>query len=295
MEVVVPQTEQIGVEMFDVDVASIAPSAVESIKQLLYTHKLVIFKDQKITPDQYIAFAKQLGTPQIYFGDNYHHPDYPEIFVSSNMLIDGKKIGVSGTGQYWHTDCAFQPEPLSLTMLYPQVWPRSIRATYYIDMDQVYNKLPPELKQYVEGQEALHEAKWRYKVQARDIDRALIDVLNDIEKKAPPVTHPTVITHPVTHQRSLYISRGFTTKIAGLNYEDSKEILDKLFAFIEQDQHIHTHVWQEGDILLWDNRALLHKASSVPEGEPNISYRIGIYDGLPFYAEQTHLISRNII
>ncbi|NEQ25822.1 MAG: TauD/TfdA family dioxygenase [Microcoleus sp. SIO2G3] len=291
MEVIAPETDQIGFEIFDVDVASIAerrgngiaPQTLESIKQLIYRHKLIVFRNQKITPDQYVEFAKQLGTPQIYFQDNYHHPDYPEIFVSANVLIDGQKIGVSGTGRYWHTDCAFQPEPLPLTMLYPQVLPRSIRETYYIDMHRVYKNLPPDLRQYVEGQEALHEAKWRYKVQAWDIDRAMIDILNDFEKQAPPVTHPAVITHPVTQQRSLYINQGFTTKIAGLNYEDSKEVLGKLFAFIERDEHIHTHVWQEGDILLWDNRPLLHKASSVPQGEPSISYRIGIYDGLPFY------------
>jgi taurine dioxygenase len=198
-------------------------------------------------------------------------------------LVDGKKIGVAGTGQYWHTDCAFQPEPLPLTMLYPQVLPNSIRETYYIDMQQVYRKLPADLRCYVEDQTALHEAKWRYKVQEWDIDRAMIDILNDFEKQAPPTTHPAVIVHPVHRKLALYISQGFTTKIAGLSYEDSRKILDRLFAFIEREEHIHTHSWKEGDILLWDNRTLLHKASVVPKGEPSVSYRIGIYDGLPFY------------
>ncbi|NJR65312.1 MAG: TauD/TfdA family dioxygenase [Leptolyngbyaceae cyanobacterium CRU_2_3] len=282
MSVIAP-AERIGFELIDMDVAAIAPEAIETIRQLVYQHKLVVFRNQKITTEQYVEFAKKIGTPQIYFQDNYHHPDYPEIFVSSNVLVAGKKIGVAGTGRYWHTDCAFQPEPLPMTMLYPQVLPQSIRETYYIDMHQVYKNLPPDLQRYVEGQNALHEAKWRYKVQEWDIDRAIIDILNDFEQTAPPTTHPAVITHPVNHQRSLYISQGFTTKIANLGYEESKEVLDQLFAFIERDEHIHTHIWKEGDILLWDNRTLLHKASTVPKGEPSVSHRIGIYDGLPFY------------
>ena len=113
MKVIVPHAEQIGFEIVDIDLAASSASLIESIKQLIYIHKLVILRNQRITPDQYVAFAKKLGIPQIYFGKNYHHPTYPEIFVSANIPIDGNKIGVSGTGQYWHTDCAFQSEPLS--------------------------------------------------------------------------------------------------------------------------------------------------------------------------------------
>ena len=283
MKVITPLVEQMGTEIFDMNVASIADAEIALIKQLVYQHKLIVFRNQNIATAQYVEFSKKLGTPQIYFQDNYHHPDHPEIFVSSNLLEDGKKIGVSGTGRYWHTDCAFQPEPLSWTMLYPQILPNSVRETYYIDMHQVYKQLPPDLRKYIEGQFAVQEAKWRYKVQEWDIDRAIIDILNDFEKKAPPVTHPAVITHPVNHKSALYINEGFTTRIVGLGEAENKQVLAALFAFIQRDEHIYTHVWREGDILLWDNRMLLHKASSVPKGEFSKSYRIGIYDGLPFY------------
>jgi taurine dioxygenase len=236
-----------------------------------------------MSSEQYIAFARRLGTPQIYFQDNYHHPGHPEIFVSSNVLENGKKVGVAGTGRYWHTDCAFQREPLSWTMLYPQILPQSVRETYYIDMCQVYQNLPAELKQQVDDARMLHEAKWRYKVQACDIDRAIIDILKDFEKKAPSVTHPAVIVHPVTYQRALYISEGFTTQVVGINPELSQQLLSALLAFVQRDEHIYTHTWQAGDILLWDNRVLLHKAGGCPEGESSVSHRIGVYDGLPFY------------
>ena len=274
---------QIGFEILDIDAATVTTEQVSHVRKLVYEHKLVIFRNQSMTSEQYVAFANKLGTPQIYFQDNYHHPDYPEIFVSSNVLENGKKIGVAGTGRYWHTDCAFQAEPLSWTMLYPQVLPQSIRETYYIDMCQVYQNLPNELQQQVDGRSLVHEAKWRYKVQAWDIDRAVIDILNDFEKQAPPATHPAVIKHPVTHRQALYISEGFTTKVVGLDSEHSQQVLSELLAFVQRKEHICTHVWQEGDILLWDNRVLLHKAGGCPEGESSVSHRIGVYDGLPFY------------
>ena len=293
MKINLPSSECIGAEVSDIDVVSVTEAQVNTIKQLVYNHKLVIFRNQNLNEDQYIEFANKIGTPQIYPQDNYHHPDYREIFVSSNVPKDGKKFGVRGTGRYWHTDCAFLDEPLPFTMLYPQIIPNSIRETYYIDMQQVYKKLPPSLKSYVDGKQMVHEAKWRYKVQEWDIDRAIVDIMNDFEKKFPPVKHPAIITHPVTHEKILYMNQGFTTSIVGVDYETSQTMLRELFSFIERDEHIHTHVWKDGDIILWENRTLNHKASIVPEGEKSVSYRIGIYDGLPFYVSFEELVMAN--
>jgi taurine dioxygenase len=192
-------------------------------------------------------------------------------------------VGVSGTGRYWHTDYQFHAEPLPMTMLYPQVLPVSKRETYYIDMERTYETLPQSLRVFVEGKQAIHDAKWRYKITANDIDRAVIDILADVEQMVPPVMHPAVIQHPVTGRRALYISSGFSAGIEGLAHEQNKRVMGWLFAFIEQESHIHTHTWKDGDILLWDNRSLIHRASDTPPGESSSSYRIGIYDGLPFY------------
>jgi taurine dioxygenase len=283
MEVLTSQPQSIGVELSDIDLSTIDEEQVRLVRDLVYKHHLIAFRNQNISTQKYLEFARKIGRPQIYFQDNYHHPEHPEIFVSSNVLENGKKVGVSGTGRYWHTDCAFQPEPLSLTLLSPQILPTSIRETYYINMNQVYEELPSDLKAQVDGKYALHEAKWRYKMQACDVDRAAIDILNEVEKLAPPTTHPAVITHPISHLPALYISEGFTTGIVGLNHEENKQIIAKLFEFIHQDKYVRTHIWKEGDLLMWDNRMLIHKASSVPKGESSMSYRIGVYDDLPFY------------
>ncbi|NOT85580.1 MAG: TauD/TfdA family dioxygenase, partial [Methylococcaceae bacterium] len=213
-----------------------------------------------------------------------HHPNHAEVFVSSNVVeADGKKLGVSGTGRYWHTDCQFEKKPLSFTSIYPLVFPKSARETSYIDMAAVYKKLPLELRNYVDGAMAIHEGQMRYKVQASDIDRSLRELLDRIDAEVPPVAHPAVIEHPVTGEKILYISSGFTTKLAGLSYEENQRVMQALFDFIEQPEHIHTHYWEEGDLIIWDNRPLLHKASAIKPGEKSKSYRIGMYDDLPFY------------
>jgi taurine dioxygenase len=279
-----PSQSSIGAEILDVDAKTITAEEAQEIKERVYKHKLVVFRNQNLSNVEYIQFARMFGTPQIYMQKNYHHPDHPEIFVSSNIPENGKKIGVAGTGRYWHTDYQFHSQPLPLTMLYPQVLPNGKRETYYIDMEDVYDALPADLRSYVDGQLAIHDAKWRYKITPEDTDRALIDIVEEVEKMVPPLTHPAVIQHPITGRNILYVSSGFTAGLAGLSHEENREVMKRLFAFIEKPEHVHVHPWCYGDILLWDNRSLLHKASDTPKGEPSCSYRIGIYDQVPFYA-----------
>lgn len=283
---ITPSAEgRLGAEITELDVRALSAEEPAGLKQALYEHRLLVIREQTLTKPEYIAFARKLGRLQIYFQPNYHHPEHPEIFVSSNVPENGRKVGVAGTGRYWHTDYQFFEEPLPFVMVYPQVLPTSRRETFYIDMQRVYDELPSELRAHVEDRRAIHDGKWRYKVTEEDIDRALIDLLRSAEELVPATTHPAVIQHPLTGKKSLYVSSGFTTGLVGLSPEESSDVLAQLFAFTEREDHIHTHTWRYGDILLWENRALLHRAGDTPRGEPSMSYRIGVYDDLPFYAE----------
>lgn len=285
MKMTPPAKNQIGAEVTDFDVRKATSDDALKLREAVYDHKLVVLREQHdLTNEEYIGFAKLLGRPQVYFQDNYHHPDHPEIFVSSNVPDEeGKKVGVAGTGQYWHTDYQFDANPLSFTLLQPKILPEGDRATYYIDMERVYAEMPAELKAYVDGRDAVHEGKYRYKITPDDIDRAVIDILAEVEKWVPPLKHPAVIEHPISRRKALYVSSGFTTGLDGVSYEQNQKLMPKLFAFVEQDKYVHTHRWEYGDILFWENRTLLHKASKTPAGQKSCSYRIGVYDELPFY------------
>ena len=284
----------LGVRLAGFDVREADEGLGTAIKDLVYEHKLVAIEAQEVTDPEYIEFARALGEPQIYFQPNYHHPDHPEIFVSSNVPMeredeDGqrvlKKVGVAGTGRYWHTDYQFFPRPLPLTMITPRVLPQGNRGTYYVDMERVLEGLPAELAPLVEGTRAVHEAKWRYKIQASDIDKSITEILEEFGAETPTVTHPTVITHPRNGRRLLYVSRGFTVAIDGLTHEENAARLPHLFDYVERAEHVRFQPWRDGDILLWDNRQVIHMASPSGGG-PSTSYRIGVYDGLPFNADE---------
>jgi len=268
----------------DLDLHALDARLAAEVRALCYHHKLVVFTDQRLSTDEYIAAARLLGTPQPYFQKHYHHPKHPEIFVSSNVPLDGQKVGVAGTGRMWHADYSFFERPLAFTCIYPQVLPASKRETYFIDMARVLADLPPRLRFAVEGLRFFHDAWDYYKVQPWDIDRALAEIIDDWHKEAPGASHPAVVTHPVTGERILFYSKGFTKRVEGIPYEQGQALLAELAEFVAQPKYKHCQEWREGDLYMWDNRSLIHHASTVPKGQSSMSYRISLYDELPFSA-----------
>jgi taurine dioxygenase len=174
-------------------------------------------------------------------------------------------------------------DPLSYTMVTPKIVPRGSRKTFFIDMERVLRELPDELREPLAGRRTFHEATWYYKIQPKDVDRAIVELFEEFKKLSPGAWHPAVITHPVTGAEMLYVSSGFTTAVSGMTHEQHTAFLKRLCGFVEQERFIHAQDWRIGDVLLWDNRTFIHHASSVPPGEPSRSYRISLNDGLPFY------------
>ncbi|MGE3175062.1 MAG: TauD/TfdA dioxygenase family protein [Planctomycetota bacterium] len=283
MKVIPPPSAGIGAEIRDLDVRALTADRVAAIRDLVVRHKLVVFRGLDLNDDDYLTMARRFGRPQVYFQDHYHHPDHPEIFVSSNVEMGGKKVGVAGTGRFWHSDYQFFDEPLSWTFVYPKVIPRGDRATLYVDMVAAWRELPAHLRRELEHARCFHEAVMYYKVQPRDVDRAIAELMQEFRQLSPGAGHPAVITHPVSGEQALYVSEGFTMKVEGRSHEDSQRILQEVFAFLREPQRVHAHPWGAGDLMLWENRTLIHRSSGIPPGEKSVSYRIGVYDGQPFY------------
>ena len=164
-----------------------------------------------------------------------------------------------------------------------KILPRGYRATHFVDMAAVWRRLPEELRRPLEHATCFHEAVMYYKVQPWDVDRAIAELMAEFRQLSPGAHHPAVITHPVTGEQSLYVSEGFTMSVDGLTHERSQQLLRDVFAFAGRQEHWHSHEWRKGDLLLWDNRGLIHMSSGTQPGESSCSYRIGVYDGLPFY------------
>jgi taurine dioxygenase len=282
------QKNAIGCSIWDVEAKMLAGSEMQHVKDLLYRNRLIVLKDQAVTDQEYCDFAGRFGLPVPYLQENYRHPDFPLIFVSSNIKKAGKQIGVPRTGGYWHSDTSFEPDPKVITMLMPKVLPKKFpRSTRFIDMAEVYAALPQATKDRLAGAQFTHSGRWRYKVRPQDIGTDIFEILQMIDSIAPPVLHPAVIEHPYTGEQGLYASRGFTIGIGDWSLDDSTRLLHEIFDFAESDRFIREVRWSMGDIIIWDNRFLAHSSgrNAGPE-EETMMYRITLKDDYPLCASQ---------
>ena len=220
------ETLGIGISIHGVDANTATAAEMSTIKDLLYRNRLIVLKDQAVSEQQYCDFANRFGFPVPYLQENYRHPDFPLIFVSSNVKSDGQQIGVPRTGGYWHSDTSFEKEPKVITMLMPKVLPANHpRSTRFVDMAAVYAELPQATKDKLAGAEFLHSGRYRYKIRPDNVGYDIFEILQAIDAFAPPVRHPAVIEHPYTKEKVLYANSGFTIGIADRSLDESAALL----------------------------------------------------------------------
>ena len=279
---------EIGCGIFGVNVNTLSASEMHEIKDLLYRNRLIVLKDQDANEQQYCDFANRFGHPVPYLQTAYHHPDFPLIFVSSNVKKDGKQIGVPRTGGYWHSDTSFETEPKVITMLMPKVLPQKHpRSTRFIDMSEVYAALPQATKERLVGAEFLHSGRYRYKIRPENTGKDIYEILEMIDAFAPPVRHPAVIEHPYTKEKILYANKGFTLGMANRSLDESAAVLKEIFDLAETDRFIKEVRWSMGDIIIWDNRFLSHSSGrNSGAEEETMMYRITLKDAFPLCASQ---------
>ncbi|GGM06029.1 putative dioxygenase [Streptomyces fumigatiscleroticus] len=290
MRIETETSQAMGAGVHDFDLHTATEEDFQEIKKTVYTRKIVALKGQNLSSPEFIELGRRLGEIDVYYEPMYHHPEYREIFVSSNVPKDGKQVGVPKTGKFWHADYQFMPRPFGLTLIYPQVIPAQNRGTYFIDMGQAYQKLPEELKKAIAGTRAEQSPRRYFKIRPSDVYRPVSELLEEIEQKTPAVKHPTTIVHPVTGETILYISEGFTCSLQdeqGTVLEE--QLVPRLLEASGQldmtfeHENIHLQTYEEGDLLIWDNRSLIHRALHTTTPEPAVSHRVTVHDEFPFY------------
>lgn len=275
----------LGATVEDFDHTTASEADIETLLQTVYTKKIAVLKGQDLTPEQFLALGRRLGRPETYYEPMYQHPDVPEIFVSSNVPEGGKQIGVPKTGKFWHADYQFMPDPFGITLIHPQVIPEKNRGTYFIDMGKAYERLPAELKREIDGTRCRHSVRKYFKIRPHDVYRPISEIIEEVETKTPPVVQPATFTHPMTGETVLYLSEGFTVGIEdGAGNPLDEELLKRLFDATGQldesfeHENIHVQSFEQGDLLIWDNRSLIHRARHTSTPEPTVSYRVTVHD-----------------
>ncbi|MFF7706574.1 TauD/TfdA family dioxygenase [Pseudomonas sp. NPDC007930] len=244
-------------------------------------YHVVVFRETRITPQQQIDFSRRFGTLQIHVLKQFLLAGHPEILIVSNVAENGQNIGLSDAGKFWHSDLSYKELPSLGSMLYAQTLPSEGGDTLFADMHKAYAALPAELRKAIDGQKASHLYTARYAEPAiNGYQRPTLTPEQLAQVK--PVEHPIVRTHPETGRKALFVSEGFTTHIVGLPEDESRQILAELYRYSVLPENIHRHQWQEGDMVFWDNRSVIHLATGCPAHLHRTLHRTTIQGDAPF-------------
>jgi alpha-ketoglutarate-dependent taurine dioxygenase len=260
---------------------------LSALQRALRDYPVLVIRGQKLSARQQAAFSRQLGPLEPQDRTAYAHPDDPDVLILSNELrADGSAVGIVDAGDFWHSDSSHLPDPCKQTVLYAVRNPQAGGDTEFCNMYQVYEALPAELKREVEGRYGIHHISKlknpRVTISPQRTDAA--DYYRQREKVTKPMLQPLVRTHPETGRQALYASPRFTIGIADMPDAEAQALLDKLFALMLEPRFRYRHNWQDGDLVIWDNRCLNHQACggySLPDIRR--MHRTSIAGDRPFY------------
>ncbi len=262
----------------------------------LAEHGVVCFPDQCLNAAHQVAFSRAFGELEVHVSGAYQEPGHPEMMILSNIVQDGKPVGLADAGQDWHTDMSFSKTIAFLNVLYALKVPRRdgrpLGATLFANMADAYDALSLDMRQRVDGRTATHDfEKFWEMMRSRKGDATSRPPLTDAQRRQkPPVSHPMVMVHPISGRKSLYADPGYTVRIDGMPQSESDEVLKVLFQHQLQQQFQYAHRWSEGDVLVWDNLWTLHNAEAdYRADEPRLMKRCQAMADLVFTPEFAHL------
>ncbi len=243
---------RIGAEVLDLDPSSIhLPVTLAAIEAALVEHEALVLHVPDLKPEQHLAIARHFGEPEV-------HTFYPNLGNGFEQItvIDSK---LGDRADMWHHDESFLPSPPIVTMTHAQILPPVGGDTCWISMTTAYDALSERMKQYLNGLSAWHDMNGPMTAALRQnvvTHERYLDVINMSRRHL----HPLVIKHPVSGRKALYLSPTYTTHIDGLAIPESDAVLAYLHAHCQQIQFGFRHRWTVGDMVIWDNRSVLHNA-----------------------------------
>jgi taurine dioxygenase len=276
-----PLSEVLGAEITGIELGQPLPDTdFEAVRSALGDRQVLVFRDQHITPDQHIEFSRRFGPLEIHVQHHFHLAGHPEILIVSNVLQEGKPIGLADAGRYWHSDLSYLREPSLGSLLHAQELPEQEGDTLFATMFGAYDSLPEDLRDRIDGLQAVHDYGARNrKQQAASALRPGLTA--EQASRVPPVVHPVVRVHPATGRKALFVNEGFTTHIVGLPEEESDALLGRLFKHSTEDRFIYRHHWRPYDLVMWDNRSTLHLATGCPPHLRRTLYRTTVRGDVP--------------
>jgi len=263
---IIPSGESLGARIEGLDLGkALAPAELEAVLQALGKYGVVRFARQTLTGRQLAGFSAQLGDLEINVGSaGYQEPGVPEVMILSNIVENGRPIGLADAGQGWHTDMSYSRMIAFANVLYgikiPKRNGQTLGATQFANMQAAYADLPADVKRTLEGKTVLHDFEKFWEMMRRE-KGSKRPPLSDAQRRAkPPVSHPVFLRHPLTGNKVLYANPGYAMRINELPQKESNEMLEFLFRHQLQPKYLYTSHWEEGDVLVWEDIGTIHSA-----------------------------------
>ncbi len=251
---IAPLAPTIGAEISGIDLSKpMTADLLAALRQALLEWKVIFFRDQDITTEEHLAFARQFGELEVHpFAP--HKPGYPEVLAITHDR-DSK-----GRENVWHSDVTWRLCPSLGSVLRAIEVPEVGGDTLFSDMYAAYEGLSDEVKEKIDGAVAIHDfAHFRKLMRSRGKSEAEIEEMN---RKYPMAEHPVVRTLPETGRKGIYVNTAFTQYIAGMDRAESDALLAHLYAQAAIPEYQCRFRWQKNSIAFWDNRACQHYAVS---------------------------------
>jgi taurine dioxygenase len=275
------RSASIGVVVLGVDMAEPPSRALaQEVRDALFAHHVLVFRDQHLTPERQVRFAQALGAagpPEQSRSLTSDFPGMPEIQRLSFIRPDGTAPDDlrPSQGDTWHTDYAYLPEPPELAFLCALELPADGPETWYLDMQAAYAALPESRRRALDGLRVVHTQKGPLSRDLYQLPPYLKPGEADDGSADRSTTHPLVRAHPVSGRKSLYMAECYTTGIEGYAPDEGRDLIAELYRHALDTGAIYRHVWRPGDCLIWDNRATNHRRSK-PMDRPRVMHRVTI-------------------
>ena len=251
------------------------PADFREVWDTFFASQVLVFRDQKFSAEQFLAFAKQFGRPEPHVIDQFHHPEHADILILSNVQKDGKPTGLADAGTYFHTDYSYLDVPARCTTLYSIQVPKVGGDTLFADQYAAYDDLSSNLKKQIQNLVALHH--YGNRDDQDKTSRTVASVLTeDQEQRMAWVRHPVARKHPITSRTALYAVSGSSFGIEGMPEDEALDLLDELKAHATQEKYQYRLKYGVGDVVIWDNASLLHSATLIDPNDPRTLWRITI-------------------
>jgi len=269
---VIPTGPAVGAEVKGLDLRNISHETFDLVMKAWNDHSVLLFRNQTLSDQDLISFSSRLGAldwAPIQENGRRFVEGLPQIYIVSNVKVNGSPIGSLGDGEaVWHTDMSYLELPPKASLLYSIEVPRIGGNTSFCSMHRIYEALPARLKVQIANLKIKHDGTFNSGGYVRQGVAPTTDPVT-----SPGAIHPLVCTHPVTGRKSLYLGRRLNAYLVGLELEESEALLDELWSFVDRKELTWEHVWNVGDLVLWDNRCTMHRRDAFDPQSRRVLHR----------------------